>query len=442
MYEPMPELQALLSELYALHRFGIKPGLDPIRDLLASTGNPHTRYKTIHVAGTNGKGTVSSAIASILREAGLRVGLYTSPHIVRFNERVRIDGIPVADAEIVALWEMLRHDIHRTQATFFEATTAMAFHAFARANVDVAVIEVGLGGRLDATNVLDPDLAVITSIDYDHQQYLGDTLELIAREKAGIMKPGRPVLVAEPRIRLWPLFSDAAHLAGAHLVALDDLIRPVLTITHRDLTTSFEVHRKNASSLLVEKMPLVGDHSVRNATTGIAAALLLNGLGWNISDIAIANGLQNLRHNSGLSGRIHLISAQPEVILDVAHNDAGVAALADALRRCHRENYSFSVVFGAMSDKPVGAMLGSLEPFTAELFCAVPEYERAASAEQLMSAAAEAGHRRAVQCSSVAEAVAKAVESKRPILIVGSFYLAGEAVRAIKDLSVPLLSTL
>src|SRR5437667_8914634 len=213
------DYEALLNELYRLERFGIKLGLDTITELLGHMGNPHRRFKTLHVTGTNGKGSVCAYVASVLRNAGYRVGLYTSPHLVRFNERIQVDRIPIADDDVLRLWSGMQPAIQAMTSaraidhpTFFEVTTAMAFEYFRERQVDVAVIEVGMGGRMDATNVADGLVSVLTRVDLEHTEHLGKTVNRIAREKAGLVKPSsRAVTVAQPALSVIEARCRAVH---------------------------------------------------------------------------------------------------------------------------------------------------------------------------------------------------------------------------------------
>ncbi|MBK7987093.1 MAG: hypothetical protein IPK11_09300 [Ignavibacteria bacterium] len=207
MQQETPQtIDTVLTRMFALHRHGIKPGLERIEELMQQSGRPHTKFPSIHVAGTNGKGSVCSILAAILSAAGYRVGLYTSPHVRHFRERIRINGVPITDEEIIDLAAPMIANAEKTKTTFFEITTAMAFQYFAQKKVDIAIIETGMGGRLDATNVLHPLVSVITSIDYDHTDFLGTSLTSIAEEKAGIIKYKVPAVTGEPRQNLRPCF--------------------------------------------------------------------------------------------------------------------------------------------------------------------------------------------------------------------------------------------
>lgn len=416
----------LLRELFSFHRFGIKPGLENITTLLTTLGDPHLRFPSVHVAGTNGKGTVCSTLASILTEAGYKTGLYTSPHILRFNERIRIDGKEIADADIARLASAILPETRAIQGTFFEATTAMAFAYFAEQNVDIAIIETGLGGRLDSTNVLHPALSIITSIDLEHTHFLGTTLPQIATEKAGIIKPKVPVLVGEERCELRPVFKEKAQQQQSPLTFFDDDSRVIMRRCSPDLTMTLEVttpHRSYADLFV----PLPGAHTARNIGVALAALDFLAD-GFPVSTEQVANGLSALRERAGLRGRIERLSDEPLVVLDVAHNAAGIKALSSTLDACGLGGKRWNVVFAAMDDKAIDVMLEALEPLTAVLFATAPHLDRALAPAQIAALAAAAGIERVCELPLVADAVEAAIRLQEPMLIVGSFYLADEAL--------------
>ena len=313
--------------LFARPTGGIRWGLERTEELLAGVGDPHRRFRSVHVGGTNGKGSVSAHCEAVLRAAdpARTVGLYTSPHLVSFGERVRIGGKPVDRDLLLACEARLRPDIERTGATFFEATTAIAFLCFAEAGVDVAVVEVGLGGRLDSTNVVTPDAVAVTNVDFDHTEYLGDTLEKIAAEKAGIFKRGVPAIVGETAEAPLAVFRAKAEAAGAPLTVLDE----AAAISDVDLSlegTRFRLESKRWGERAV-RTPLVGAHQARNAAL---AAELLGALpdGLRPSWDAIDAGFGAMRW----PGRFQVERVRGATwIFDVAHNPAGVAALAATL---------------------------------------------------------------------------------------------------------------
>jgi len=309
-------MDEVLNYLYGLNRFGIKPGLEVIRKLLAALDNPQDKFKSIHIAGTNGKGSTSAFLDSILRKAGYKVGLYTSPHLIRFNERIRINGKEINDAEIVELVKEIRGvaEKEKIEATFFEFTTAMAFLYFARQGIEIAVIETGLGGRLDATNVINPEVSVITSIGLDHQKFLGETVEEIAREKAGIIKGD--MVVGENEEKVISIFKE--YTEKINLV--------------NDLSIEFLESNLYGQKFKVEgkeyEISLLGKHQVSNAGNAILAVKVLREKGWKISVEALEEGLLSAQW----SGRLQVISEKPFVIIDGAHNVQGMTKLKEFVK--------------------------------------------------------------------------------------------------------------
>jgi len=420
------ETQALLQRLFQLHRFGIRPGLERIEALLSRLGNPHHRYPAIHVTGTNGKGSVCTMLAAALHAQGYRVGLYTSPHLQHFAERIRIDTRPVSDTEIAALLPWLLQEAEHIGATFFEVSTALAFALFAEHAIDIAVVEVGMGGRYDATNVVLPLVAVITSIDLDHQQWLGKTLEAIAWQKVGIVKPGCGAVIGERRPELRHLLCRWAGEAGARTVVF-----PCQELELLCASPELHQHLCLPSGMQVV-LPLAGEHQRWNLALVLAVRELL-AADFPFSDAALAEGLCRLR-SWGLRARCELLQVHPPVLLDVAHNPAGIAALHRTLLEHGYGSTRWNVVFGAMADKDVATMLRFLHPLTRRLFACAPQTERALAVELLTEHARQEGFAHIVQASSVAEAVRQAWQLGEALLIVGSFYLLGEALPVVEEL--------
>ncbi len=443
--KPLPSVEHLLEELFALHRFGITPGLERTKALCAALGYPERAFPSIHVAGTNGKGTVSSVLASALTEAGYKVGLYTSPHVQRFNERMRVGGVCISDADLLRLAEGMIKQVRELGATFFEATTALAFAYFAEQKVDIAIVETGLGGRLDSTNVLRPDellMSVITSIDLDHQAYLGDTLAAIASEKIGIIKPHTPVLVAEPRPSLRLAFMEASVEYQAPIAFLDDAYRVVVESFNADfsmnltLTTPKQRDSERRPLPVPLHVPLCGDHQARNVLTAFAVLEQLQKR-FPTSNEAVQRGLTNLKRNSGLAARIELLQAPskqassasaPPVVLDVAHNPAGMQALVQTLAQCGYAKTRWNVVFGAMEDKDISEMLATLAPITEQLYAPSLFVSRARTGENVAAEARRSGIQ-AEQFGTMADACNAVMAKSKPTLIVGSFYVADEALQ-------------
>src|SRR6266581_4281448 len=324
------DYQTTLEHLYRLERFGIKLGLDNIRRLLSLLGDPHRGLRAVHVTGTNGKGSVCAYVASALQQAGYRVGLYTSPHLVRFNERIRVDGEPIADDEVLRLWSGMQPAIHAMTAarpidhpTFFEVTTAMAFQYFRDRQVDVAVIEVGMGGRMDATNIVDGLVSVVTRVDLDHTEHLGKTVSRIAREKAAIIKPtSRAVTVAQEAL---PVIEARCREVHAPLAVVG---RDVRVERRAGELHGQEVRVRGAFGEIDVRTPLLGTFQVENVALAATALFELREAGFTIPDEAIRNGIASARWPA----RLDLIRETPSILVDGAHNRPAAEALAASMR--------------------------------------------------------------------------------------------------------------
>lgn len=416
----------LLERLFSLHRFGIRPGLGRIASLVALLGNPQNDYPIIHVAGTNGKGSVCSMLTAALTAAGYRTGLYTSPHIRRFNERIRIDGNEIHDADVARLIAPLLDEAEKEHTTFFEITTAAAFRHFSEQRVDVAVIETGMGGRLDATTIANPAVSVITSIDFDHAEYLGNTLDLIAREKAGIIKPKTPVIVGETRPELQSVFAEIAAKLGSPVVIAPEKYRT----TPLELLPDFSMRvRLETPCMTYENLRcgLAGAAQAANIAT-VAATLDCLHEHFPVGEEHFRKGLRDVGRLTGLRGRIELLRNSPPLVLDVGHNPACLRNVRRTLGDCGYSGTAWQVVFGVMADKAVPEMLGELAPLTETLYAAAPDYGRALPPAELARLAAEAGIGRVETAASVADAVRAALETGKPTLVTGSFYVADEAL--------------
>lgn len=386
--------------------------LDRTRAILAALGNPERAFRSVHIAGTKGKGSTALMLESVLRTAGLRTGLYTSPHLVHLLERIQIDGEPIEEGDFLHAMNVLRSVMDRVRPTFFEIMTAAAFLLFRRAGVDTAVIEVGLGGRLDATNVITPVLSIITTIDYDHTETLGRTLAKIAREKAGILKPGVPAITSERKREPLTAIRTVARRLGSPLLELGRRIR----IKSTPPVVRFEMEVDGARV----RLPAPGAHQAENAALVVAAARKLG-----IARRAIERGIARAR----LPGRIEVVRRRPEVIVDVAHNPVAIRALRDTVGRARGRCW---LVFGASGDKDVGAMLRTLRPIVDVAFVTRARSPRACPPERL----AEAAPFPSVTIGSVARAVALALKRAAPrdrVLVTGSFYVVGEAIEALRQ---------
>jgi dihydrofolate synthase / folylpolyglutamate synthase len=407
-----------VSYLYALGNEvkSIKLGLDRVRAVLVRLGHPERACQFVHVAGTNGKGSTCAMIESALRHAGVRTGLYTSPHLVDPTERVRIAGEQVTPAAFSDAFDELHACAERMMAageidmhpTYFESLTLMAFLLFRQHKAETVVLETGLGGRLDATNVVTPRLSVITPIDIDHTQWLGETIEKIAFEKAGIIKPGKPVVTAKQYAGAYQPIANAAAAHGSRLVRAADT-----EITELDLHA--HGHRYRLGDLAIE-CRLAGPHQVENSRT---AAVALRELGLAAQDIA--GGIRTAQW----PGRLECVAQQPEILLDGAHNVAGAMALADHLRRFYRHRRIW-MVFGVMRDKQVEMIGELLFPLVTELILTAPNQGRAMPPQEIAALDCARGARVIPTVPAALEAVRQA-EPEDVVVITGSLYVVGEA---------------
>ena len=308
------EISPILDKLFSLQRLGIKVGLDHTIQLLNRCGNPHNKLKTIHIAGTNGKGSTAAILQSILRTAGLKVGLYTSPHLVSFNERIRVNGSPISNDFIIDFMKKFNDDINEIESTFFETTTVLSLCYFYFKKVDVAIIETGLGGRLDSTNVLNPNLSIITSIDIDHQNILGNTIEEIANEKAGIIKKNTPLITFKQPKKILDILRNRAKTLNAKIEIVVDPQKIVVD----NFSTKFVINNKTFS------IPLIGEHQAYNAALAIRSSNIFMGP---LSYQMIKDGVKN----TVWPGRFQLLNNKLTIFYDVAHNSAGINTIRSTL---------------------------------------------------------------------------------------------------------------
>ena len=433
-----------IQYLYNLQKYGIKFGLDNIRRLALAFDQPQTAYGSIHVGGTNGKGSTSALIASILKHAGFRVGLFTSPHLVSFTERIKVAGQEITEHEVMGLAEEIRDVVAQSEdfsPTFFEVVVMMAFLYFERKQVDVAVFEVGMGGRFDATNIITPLVSVIASIDYDHKEYLGETLQEIAWEKAGIIKSGIPVVSSPQEREAIEVIKQEALVKHAKLYTFGEEFWSFLK---RETTSEicFDYHSKSSREIRDLRLPLSGEYQMHNASVAIkAAAIALErlqfGVGQHQGDRtiqAIRGGLEEVRW----PGRLELIRESPPILIDGAHNPAAARALSKALKRNYLEEYKkLIIVIGIMGDKDARGIMEPLLPLASEVILTAPQYSRAAAPETLARIAQSLGYLHVRIAQTVKDAVAIACERARDnvspslVVITGSFYTIGEAKEVI-----------
>lgn len=352
-----------------------KEGLQNTLALDKHFNHPHTNFKTIHIAGTNGKGSCSHSLASILQEAGYKVGLYTSPHLVDFRERIRVNGHCISEERVVKFVEDERKFFEPLHPSFFELTTALAFKYFDEQKVDIAIIEVGLGGRLDCTNIISPILSIITNISFDHTQFLGDTLAKIAAEKAGIIKKGVPVIIGEANEEIRPVFQSKANEVNSDIVFAED--NAIVTSSSPMADGGRRYNLSNNSTLIGE---LSGDYQERNMNTILCACNILKQMNIIKNDDVIAKGLTNICKNTGLLGRWQTIQNNPTVVCDTGHNVGGWNYLAPQIKR--QQCNQLRIVFGMVDDKDINSVMYLL-PKNAIYYWTQAESKRAIKAERV-----------------------------------------------------------
>lgn len=427
-------IEYLLTRLPLFSRIGAaayKADLINIRELSSLLDNPEKKFRSIHIAGTNGKGSTSHMLAAILQKAGHKTGLYTSPHLHDFRERIRINGQMIPEKQVTGFTERIMPFIDRLQPSFFEITVAMAFEWFAEEAVDIAVIETGLGGRLDSTNIIIPEVSVITNISFDHMDLLGDTLQKIAYEKAGIIKAGIPVIIGEEQAEVKDVFIKAAGDIGSPIYFASKKRFPgewkneghylsvQLTEVHNNLKKNF-------------KLDLPGLYQLKNIVTVAEVISILNQKGYNISDDVMQQGLKQVKTLTGLHGRWEILHEKPLVIVDVGHNEEGMKAIAKQIENTSHEE--LHIIIGMVKDKAVETVLRHL-PVMARFYFTRAQIPRAIPETELATRAGTIGLK-GKTFQHVNEALEAAILNCGPkdlILICGSVFLAGEV--NIKEIS-------
>lgn len=368
LYTSTPLFQNVGKDAY-------KEGLENTYELDKHFGHPHKQFKTIHIAGTNGKGSCSHTLAAILQSAGYKTGLYTSPHLVDFRERIRVNGTPIPKDYVTSFVEENRSFFEPLHPSFFELTTAMAFKYFAEQHVDVAVIEVGLGGRLDCTNIITPDMCIITNISFDHTQFLGNTLEKIAKEKAGIIKPGIPVVIGETSTETRTVFKNKAAETYTPITFAED---ESLVEDWKTSTDGYRIYQTKDYADL--KGELGGLYQIKNTNTILTAVRQLKQIGYTITEQDIRNGFANVCKLTGLMGRWQTIETSPKVICDTGHNVGGISYIVEQLK--HETYKHLHIVIGMVNDKDISGVL-SLLPKNAYYYFTQASVKRALPAEKM-----------------------------------------------------------
>lgn len=364
-------LTNIFTALPMYHKIGssaYKEGLENIEAITAIIGNPEKRLKCIHVAGTNGKGSVTHLLSSFYQEMGLKVGLYTSPHLVDFRERIKVNGEMMTEEAVVEFFEHYNSDFQQLEPSFFEMTTAMAFYYFAQQKVDIAIIEVGLGGRLDATNVILPEMCVITNISFDHTQLLGDTLEKIAGEKAGIIKPHVPVVVGKRQPETMPVFEAKSAELNAPLFTTENVTVTPLAESRVSSHAVRFISLKYNNEVISDRicLPLPGDYQLENIATFVKAVMLRHSNRPDICQL-IVRAIENVLRNTHLRGRWEVVSEQPLTICDTGHNSGGFAFLSQQLQNLDCQQ--LYCIIGFVNDKDIDSIIHLLPRKAEYLVC-------------------------------------------------------------------------
>jgi dihydrofolate synthase / folylpolyglutamate synthase len=428
----------LYTKLPMFSRIGaaaIKPNLDNTIAICKLLGNPEQKVKTIHIAGTNGKGSTSHMLASIFQEAGYKTGLYTSPHLYDFRERIKVNGEMCSKEFVIEFTNRIKPFIEQVAPSFFEITVGMAFDYFEKEKVDIAIIETGLGGRLDSTNVITPELSIITNIGFDHMALLGNTIEAIASEKAGIIKKETPVIIGESSPASKNVFEEKAKNENAPLYFAEDLLQ-LKSFQNNWSTALFEftqplIHLLDAplfaKNFTIES-DLPGKYQAKNLKSVLAATQLLSTMGWKLTATKVTKALLNIQKNTGLMGRWECIQTNPKVILDVAHNEHGIQALLEQLVSLHYNK--LHIVTGMVKDKDIQAVL-SLLPNNAQYYFTQSHIPRALPVNELVAQATELGLN-GLTYMDVNIALDEAIKNANHndlILVIGSIFLVAEVDR-------------
>jgi dihydrofolate synthase/folylpolyglutamate synthase len=428
----------LYTRLPMFSRIGaaaIKPNLDNTIAICKLLGNPEQKIKTIHIAGTNGKGSTSHMLASIFQEAGYKTGLYTSPHLYDFRERIKVNGEMCSKEFVIEFTNRIKPFIEQVAPSFFEITVGMAFDFFVKEKVDIAIIETGLGGRLDSTNVITPELSIITNIGFDHMALLGNTIEAIASEKAGIIKKETPVIIGEASPASKNVFEEKAKNENAPLYFAEDYLQNK-SFQNNWSTALFEftqplIHLLDAplfaKNFTIES-DLPGKYQAKNLKSVLVATQLLSTMGWKLTANKVTKALLNIQKNTGLMGRWECIQTNPKVILDVAHNEHGIQALLEQLASLHYNK--LHIVTGMVKDKDIQAVL-SLLPKNAQYYFTQSHIPRALPVNELVAQATELGLD-GLAYPDVNIALAEAIKNANHndlILVIGSIFLVAEVDR-------------
>ena len=419
MFNKLPRYQRIGAAAY-------KADLNNTIQLLQMLGNPHQNFKSVHVAGTNGKGSTSHMLASVFQEAGYKTGLYTSPHLRDFRERIRINGEMIPEDNVVTFIDSYKEQFESMELSFFEMTVGMAFDYFSKEQVDIAIVEVGMGGRLDSTNLITPEVSIITNIDFDHMKFLGDTRAKIAYEKAGIIKPNIPVVIGETHPETQQVFIDKATETHSPIYFADQIFDCDKIHIESDTEQLFDVWKNNELYMEALEIPLMGNYQQKNLTTVMCAIDLLRD-NFNLSEEIIRDGIGRVIRNTHLMGRWQILNKDPLVIADTGHNVAGITEIVRQLAEMNYEKLHF--VLGMVNDKDIDSVLQIL-PHGAEYYFCKADIPRGLDAHILAEKAFEMGLRGEV-FESVSHAYRSAVNNAHfddIVFIGGSNFTVAEVV--------------
>ena len=401
-----------------------KPNLDNTIRLCGSLDNPHTKFKSVHIAGTNGKGSVSHILAAIFQTAGYKTGLYTSPHLKDFRERIKVNGDMISEGFVIDFTERIKPLIDEIEPSFFEITVAMAFDYFEKQKVDIAIIETGLGGRLDSTNIITPELSIITNIGLDHVNILGDSLEKIATEKAGIIKQNIPVIVGEVLNETQPVFEKIAIEKKAPL-SIASKKRQAIEWKWEKHELIVEVSEAHKTDHKVYHLDLAGLYQIKNLLTVLEACSQLQQQGWKIDDLIIHKAIRQVKKITGLHGRWDIIHEHPLVVLDVGHNEDGIKQIVKQIELT--DHHELHIILGMVNDKEIEKIL-KLLPATANYYFTQAQIPRALPANILQQKAEAIGLKgKTYPDVNIALKEAKDMADKNDLILVcGSVFLVGE----------------
>lgn len=413
-----------IDYLFSLERVGIKYDLNNIKYLMRHLNNPHKKFLSIHIAGTNGKGSVASMLNSVFIESGYKTGLYTSPHILDFRERIRVNGTKIPPRFIIDFVNKNYEIIEKIKPSFFEITTALAFDYFAYKNIDIAIIETGMGGRLDSTNILKPLVSVITSISKDHSEYLGNTIREITYEKAGIIKHKIPCVIGElPNLSV-KIISEKCKELKSDLIVSKNFKLNIKTINESGITFNCKLNNKDIQNI---NLPIIGKYQIKNIRTALSVLDLLK-TKFRISRKSIIDGFDKIKIHSGFGYRFQQVSKTPNIFVDVSHNLEAIKNLKENLGILKYKN--LIIIFGMMADKDYKDCLKLIESLNPFIIATQPDYKRALPAEKIFEVVKNKN--KVIVTSKVKDAKEFAIKKYKNgdlILVIGSFFLVNEFLK-------------